>query len=242
MAAWLEALVIQAHDQLLEEHREILWGRGASEEQIDLYRLGYLDSELPEAEYPQDFLEWWNEQERDDVFVFPLTNTLGQVKGLQLRYVDRSRKGYTDFISIKEEPVLFGLGEAMKAIWEHETICVVEGVFDLFPVQRHVPFCVSTLHAGLSGVLVRVLKRLVQKIWFLYDMDREGQKAVSKIYKRYGRDFEFHNILMPKVPYHGRPVKDPGELWEVWGDARLGVFLRKQFDSTLKLDPIQMET
>lgn len=229
---WLEDLTQFAHEQMNDRPMETLWGRGVSEGQIENYRLGYLDRYLPDADYPPGFLEWWEKQPRDDVFVFPLTNTLGQVRGLQLRHVDSARKGYTDYLSTKEEPVYFGLSQAMPGIWESGIVCLVEGAFDLFPIQRHLPFTVSTLHAGLPTPLWRVFRRLVRKIILAYDMDAGGWDAVRQITQKYREYVDVTALRLPSVAYKskGRSVKDPGELWEVWGDDKLGVFLRKQLD------------
>lgn len=235
--AWLDDLVEFAQDQLDDRVLEALWGRGVSEDQVEQYRLGHLDRELPTADYPEAFLEWWEKQPRDDVFVFPLTNTLGQIRGLQLRHVAPARKGYTDYLSTKEEPVYFGLAQAMPRVWDSEKVYLVEGAFDLFPLQRHLGGVVSTLHAGLPTPLWRVFRRLVRKIVLAYDMDSGGRDAAFEIIRKYREHVEVQVLKLPPIPYKskGRPVKDPGELWEVWGDERLGVFLREQ------LDPYHME-
>jgi DNA primase len=235
---WLEDLVEFAQFQLDEKVQEALWARGASEQQIEDYRIGYLNDQLPKADYPPGFLEWWGRQPRDDVFVFPLTNTLGHVRGIQLRHVDPGRKGYTDYLATKEEPICFGLAQAMPAVWNTGRVCLVEGNFDLFPIQRQAPYTISTLHAGLPTPLWRVLRRLVRQISLVYDMDSGGKNAAFQITSKYGKHVKVQTIKLPLVPYknRGRAIKDPGELWEVWGDGPLGVYLRGQ------LDTYQMET
>lgn len=222
---WLETLVEEAQGFLGEREREALWTRGVSDEQIDRYQLGYLDRDLPTADYPPGFLKWWNKQPRDDVFILPLTNTLGHVRGLQLRHVDLERKGYTDYIADKEEPVLFGLAQAMPAVWETEKICLVEGVFDLLPLQRHIPPIVSTLHAGIPKNFWRILRRLVTQIDFAYDNDPQGIKVAFGTAREYAGAFRFNILQIPKVPFRDRYVKDPNELWGVWGDERLASYL-----------------
>ena len=226
---WLETLVAEAQEQLGDRERTALWTRGMSDEQIFAYKVGYLDKYLPVAEYPTHFLEWWADQPREDVFVFPMTNTLGHLRGLQLRSVDPALKGYTDYIADKEEPVLFGLAQAVPHIWTTETICLVEGVFDLCPLQRIHPFTVATLHAGVPRNFWRTLRRLVRHIWLFYDADATGRKVSFEILREHRDQFEVKIFDYPKVPYKNRQVKDLGELWEVWGDARLGVFLRERY-------------
>lgn len=233
MAAWLETLVAWAHTQLGDREREALWMRGVSDEQIELFRLGYLDGELPELDQGDVFIEKYHRSHwLRDVFVLPLTNTLGQVKGVQLRHVDRAKKGYSDFSPFEDEPVLFGLAQAMPHVWESQSIWLVEGAFDLFPIQRFCPNVVPTLTNRLTEPVARLLRRLVDEIWLAWDMDSEGRKATWRAVKEYDQDFQIHDVKLPRpLLLDGkRRAKDPSELWEVWGDARLGPYLQRQLD------------
>ena len=233
---WLEALVEWAHTQLGDREREALWSRGVSDEQIELFRLGYLDGELPELEKADAFIEKYRKTNwLRDVFVLPLTNTLGQVKGLQLRHVDRAQKGYSDFVPFEDEPVSFGLAQAMPHVWETASIWLVEGAFDLFPIQRTCPNVVPTLTNRLTEQFARTLRRLVDDIWLAWDMDAKGREAVWKAIREHGQDFQIHDVRFPRpLLLDGkRLAKDPSELWEVWGDARLGPFLQRQLDPSL---------
>jgi len=233
MAAWLETLVDWAQSQLGDREREALWSRGVSDEQIELFRLGYLDGELPELPKGDEFIEKYQRTHwLHDVFVLPLTNTLGQVKGLQLRHVDRERKGYSDFTPYEDEPILFGLAQAMPQVWETQSVWLVEGAFDLFPLQRVCPNVVPTLTNRLTEQFATLLRRLVTDIWLAWDMDPKGREAVWRAIREYRQDFEIHDVKFPrplKLDGKGR-VKDPSELWEVWGDARLGPYLQRQLD------------
>lgn len=230
---WLELLVQHAHERLGERERDALCSRGVSDEQIDLFRLGCLNKELPSLAFPKDFLDWsWNGRRLDDVFLLPLTNTLGQVKGLQFRHIDRARTGYSDYIPYEDEPVLFGLSQAMPHVWKNESIWLVEGGFDLFPIQRVYPEVVATLTARVTTEFARLLRRLVKEIWLVYDMDETGRKQAARVSKFYGRDFTIHDVNLPqpqKVNGTGK-AKDPADLWEVWGDGRLGVCLKRLKD------------
>ncbi len=227
---WLEQLVEAAHGQLGDPEREVLWGRGVSDEQIRLFRLGVLNQVLPTGpQYPPKFLEWcWSGRRLDHMFVLPMTNTLGQVKGIQVRHVDRSKKGYSNFYAAEDEPVFFGLAQAMPSVWSRRSAWLVEGPFDLFPVQRVVPNVISTMTAGLPQPLYRSLKRLVDELWLGYDRDEAGQRGIRVIQNTHGREFRVHSVQWPGVQrLDGQgPVKDPSDLWEAWGDERLGVFLR----------------
>lgn len=236
---WLEQLVLFGQDQLRDTDREALWTRGASDEQITLFRLGAIHGKLPDLPFPKDFLEWsWEGRRLDDVFLLPLTNALGQVKGLQFRHIERARAGYSDYIPFEDEPVLFGLAQAMPHVWETESIWLVEGGFDLFPIHRVYPEVVATLTARVTSQFARFLRRLVKEIWLAYDMDATGREAGARTVKAHGRDFEIHDVLLPRpMRLDGKgKVKDPSELWETWGDERFGVCLRRV------KDPFHQET
>lgn len=237
---WLETLTAFAERALDDRVREELYSRGVTDEQMALYRIGYLNQKLPDLEGAEDFLRWSHQGQRlDDVLVLPLTNALGAVHGFQFRHVDRDRKGYLDYLPYKEEAVLFGLGQSMPQVWASGGIWLVEGAFDLFPLQRHVPNIVATLTARVPESLVRVIRRLVSQVWIGYDSDPAGQSAMTQFAKQHGREFRVHPVYYPRVQVPGSTkfVKDPGELWEAWGDDQIASFLQTVIRST---DPEEM--
>lgn len=227
---WLEQFVQFGQEQLGDKEREALWARGASDEQIKLFRIGCVHNKLPKLDFPEHFLEWcWHGRRLVDHFLLPLTNALGQVKGLQFRHVDRERSGYSDYFAYEDEPILFGLAQAMPHVWKSESIWLVEGAFDLFPIQRVFPEVTATLTARVTAQFARLLRRITKEIWLGYDMDATGRDACARITKTFGQDFEIHDVLFPRperLDGKGK-VKDPSELWETWGDTRFGVYLRQ---------------
>lgn len=234
---WLDDLVETASRSLESERElEVLWGRGVTDEQIRLFRIGYLAS-LPVAfQGVKNFSSWWARGRFKDVFVFPLTNALGQVKGIQLRSVDREAKVYSDWFLTQDEPVLFGLGQALPSIWSEDKVCLVEGVFDFFPVQRVYPHTVSTLTAAVASNTHRLLKRLVKEVWFCYDNDPIGHRAVKMFCEEHLHEFTvFSASRLPKLKMpNGKLAKDPSDVWEALGDDRFGVVLRAAFTKVEK--------
>jgi len=175
-----------------------------------------------------DFLEWcWQGRRLNDMLVFPMTNALGQVKGVQFRHLDRAAKGYTDYLLDHDEPVLFGLAQAMPHVWQSQSIWIVEGAFDLFPIQRVYPNIIPTMTAAVSTALLRFLKRNVRNVWLGYDMDPTGWKGAKELAQHDAPDFRVHIPKFPRLKFFdGREAKDPSDLWEILGDDKFGVYLK----------------
>jgi len=226
---WLDDFVSFAEAQVDDKIREAYWSRGADDRQIVLYRLGYINKHLPEINMPSDFLRWSNHGSKlVDSFVFPLTNATGQVLGLQFRSVDRSIRGYMDYFADNTEAVLFGLGQASRYMWEVGQVCLVEGTFDLFPLQRVSPGVVATLTAKVTPQFARLLRRTCRRVFLSYDLDEAGRRGAASFTRIYGKDFD--DVLTLDYPQvitvEGKLAKDPSEIWEAWGDDRLRTYLR----------------
>ena len=215
----LDQIVSEAQEALEDRERESLWLRGVTDEQIREFRIGYSDDPLPLSGACSNM---------SDVFLFPLTTPLGEIGGVQLRY--RAEKGYRDFFSHQEEPVLFGLAQAMPHIWRTGEIWLVEGVYDLFVIQRTHPGVVSTLKAGVPNVLLPLLHRIVDRVVLAFDNDSAGDRGAEFFRKSHGREFDTARVQYPSLKMvDGKTTKDPSDLWEVWGADRFGDFL-KQYD------------
>jgi DNA primase len=222
--SWTQQLVDFAEAQVTDRVRESLLSRGVSPAQMEMYHIGYLNQELPSGCSPH-FLEWSKDGSKlDDVFVLPLTTALGEVRGFQFRHVDRKRSGYMDYFLDRREACLFGLHQAIPHIWETRSVYLVEGGFDLFPIQRATPIVFATLTAYTNKATIRLLRRLVDRVWVGYDMDHPGRTGCKNFEKHHGSDFEVYTVTYPRI--QGAMVKDPGELWEAWGDAQLVPFIR----------------
>lgn len=242
---WLDNLTAHAAAGLDDRTREALWERGVTDDQMVSFKLGYLDRRLPDLDYSPAFLKWADKGAKlDDVFVLPLTNTLGAIKGFQFRHVDRERAGYMDFIAEKGEAVLFGLNQAMPHIWKSRSVCLVEGAFDLFPVQRFHPATVATLTARVVDPLVRILRRLVDRVFMGYDMDVAGRASCEKFVKWHGRsshvgaqEFDVTVVDWPQVAVDGSLIKDPADLWEAWGDTQFEKFIQSIVGRDQTMEP-----
>lgn len=225
---WCETLTQFAEQQLGDREREALWKRGVTDEQIKLFRIGCLRKRLPKLLDSGGFLAWCDGGTKlNDVFVLPLTNVLGEIRGFQFRYVDRGKKGYMDYFAGQEEPVLFGLSQAIPHMWETKAVWLVEGNFDLCPIQRVFPNVIPVMTAGVPEQVVRLLRRLVDEVWIAFDMDGAGRNGAVAFGKDYGKEFHVHDVELPRVrKVDGTQSKDPADVWEAWGDEKFGVFLR----------------
>ncbi len=222
--AWLDEFVAETQREIPDRVRESLWGRGVTDEQIETFRVGYINRDLPEILLPEAFVRWASDK-LDDCYVFPITNAIGEIRGLQFRHVVRERAGYMDFLPDQEEAVGFGLAQAMATAWSTEEIMLVEGVFDLLPLQRFFPSIAATMTARVTEPYIRLLRRIVRRVWIGYDNDKTGTRAYLKFLQRYKTEFEIRRLVYPKVG--GKSSKtDPGDLWEAWGDARIKKFLQ----------------
>ena len=154
------------------------------------------------------------------MLVLPLTNTLGEIKGFQFRHVERDQKGYKDYLPDRAEAVLFGLGQALPHVWTTRRILLVEGAFDLFPLQRYFPEVVATLTAHVLDRLARILRRIqVRDIFVAYDNDKTGRESSEEIQHQYGKEFDVHPLRCPTIKMvNGTSTKDFGELWEALGE------------------------
>jgi DNA primase len=225
---WLDSFVTHC-SELPEKAREALWARGVTDEQIDAYRIGYVDRVLPEVDLPESFRKWCSVGDRtEDSFILPLTNSLGDIRGVQLRHVERERSGYMTWFAVNDEPILFGLGQAMPYVWASKAIYLVEGAFDLFPVQRVFPGTVSTLTAHINEPLLRLLRRLTSRVVLGYDSDSAGRNSSAYHEKLLRNDFEVRTVTYPRVPMPelGKTSKDPSDLWEAWGETKFQAFLK----------------
>lgn len=219
---WLDDLVDFAAAQMGERENEELMRRGVSMDQARLYRVGWLNETLPE--WAPGIFTFWAKDRLDDVYVLPLTTMLGEIRGLQLRHVDRKKPGYQDFFLDQREACFFGLGQAASEIWRQEAVYLVEGAFDLFPIQRAYPAVVATLTAYVNPLMVRTLKRTVKTVWMGYDNDSPGRKGANDFQRNHGDSFQVYVVDYPQI--QGRRVKDPADLWEAWGDQQLIPFIQ----------------
>lgn len=232
---WLEQAVEQAHQALMTcpEARDELEGRGVSVAQMRHYRLGYTAScPLWVEGTPEAFCDWAKTGRFDQAVLFPLTNAVGQVLGLQVRSIDRAKKQYSDFFVDRSEAVTFGLTQACNstALWDTGECTLVEGPYDLLALQRHDPAIVATLTVDVDPLLWRLLCRLAKRLWIVYDNDKAGRAGAYRVRSEaQASNIEARILTVPaaRSVQFEKKAKDPSDLWELWGDQQVARWLRE---------------
>lgn len=216
---------------------QYLQRRGVSDDQIEDLGIGY----IPESEWPpyidtdnatEDELHYWERSYKGSrlkgKLLFPVTNALGSIRALQVRSPDPETKDYWKFYSLQADvdAVFYGTTIAMEHIWKTRSVVLVEGIFDLPPVQRVFP---NTLCLGTATVTERqmnFLKRYVDSVKIMADNDEQGRKFFSRFYQDNKRVFK----SITKVQYAGG---DPAESWARLGEKKFQAQFNSEFFSGL---------
>lgn len=141
-----------------------------------------------------------------DKLVFPVTDPIGTNLGIHVRTPSHDDKDYMKFYLHRSEawPRFFGIGPAMESIWSTGSVWLCEGLFDIFPIQRHIPHVICTLTAGLQNKQFDFLKRHVNRITLAFDNDDQGDSFCQEFMSRYGHMFE----SVKRFRFKGKDVSD----------------------------------
>lgn len=211
---------------------EYLASRGVSQSQIESYRLGYfpedqwppyIDPDTEDAEI-KAYLKWSGRGARlRGKVIFPLETPSGQLAGICIRSASSSEKGYSKFYLqlAEKEPVFFGTTQALPYIWETGEVNLVEGNFDLFPLQRQVPNVLCTMTAKSSVLQNKFLTRFVERLNVWFDMDEQGESG----FHRLKDDLSGSCRNIERVTYG---AKDLSDLWNLRGEETFAQFVQTQ--------------
>lgn len=223
---YLDAIFEKAQGHLVENEKALryLISRGVSKEQVLELGLGYIPEEewppfIKEKDASPEELFYWDRSRKGSrlkgKLLFPMTNAMGAIRGFQIRTPDTEVKDYWKFYDLHADidGLFFGTKPAMKSIWEKREVVLVEGIFDIFPVQRVFPNTISTGTANLSANQIEFLLRYVDRVLVMFDNDSFGDDFWNHFSKHHRRDFQD----LTKISYSG---KDPSESWKALGEAR----------------------
>jgi hypothetical protein len=225
---------LRAHFETLtldEAHEGYFLGRGAKEESI--VRLGVKTWQPMSEDSPdEDFRERYGDRgERlGDWVLWPLYSPRGRVIGCA------GRKG-TEKRIIRHllpiagwQPIWTGLTpDVMERIWQGANIWVVEGIFDLLPLEWAIPatdVVLGSERAKLTDKHVEFLRRYCRGwVHMVYDNDEAGRHGVhdwvdEKGKTRWGALHRLSRVEVQatSISYRG---KDPGEIWNHGGVAAM---------------------
>jgi len=180
--------------------------------------LGHVVWSLPNKACPDvSFCEKYGERgERfQGHIISPYFSPRGHILGFEARTPDKSIFDVRT-PDAKWNPVWIGLlPDNMNKIWNGCSVWVVEGVFDLFPLERVIPssdVILASVHASLSRNHVNFLKRFCRgQVSVVFDMDPPGKRGAKKAMEYLSRV----GVTFRNVEYKGG--KDPGVVWETYG-------------------------
>ena len=208
--SWLDDVVADSADRMaaLPWHhpaKSYLRGRGVQDEWITSYRLGWMEQPTARACTP-DFWTWLHKIGWAKI-LFPLTDPLGAVIGVQLRAPATGR--YTDFLLAPRELHIptFGLHVALPAAWSSGRLILVEGVFDYFATRAHTTDVVAILTSAVSMRVRQLIQRYASTVVVLTDMDGPGRRGAYRfaglpIPKEWQRPEDALAKVPPVPPYH----------------------------------------
>lgn len=242
MKRWLEGILESGRGLLSEEAVGYLLGRGMRESTIE--RLGIAMWRTPNAPCPdEEFAERYKRQYGGGLFLdgrltCPCYSPRGELIGFEARtWEPGSGKHITDYRlpEARWNPFFLGLTpDVMERIYNGADVWIVEGLYDLAPLERVVPpgdVVLATVRAKLGDAHVEFLRRYVrrpgQMVHIVYDNDETGQKQTygwvdDKTGKhRWGALDYLKRVGVEHraIPYRGG--KDPGEIWDSGGEEAL---------------------
>jgi DNA primase len=122
--------------------------------------------------------------------MFPISDEYGRIVGFSGRALHQDQKA--KYINTKETPIfskqrlLYGFDKAKNYIKDYLIVC--EGYFDCIRLYQEGLQCTSaTMGTNLSDYHIRLIKRFTNKIYFNFDSDEAGIKAMLKNTKVLGQ-------------------------------------------------------
>lgn len=194
---------------------DFLFSRGVSEEQIKIFKIGWSPRAVKISRAGKIYYD--GDRNETGYVLFPLTS-YRRTMGFISRSVDG--KEYYKWRLPVPGPWFFGLNQTtLKNIWDTRQVFLVEGAFDLFPLQRIYPNTLCLGSANLSIQQNIFLERFVDKVFLYLDSDDAGKRGAEKI-KHFANKYK---CVILKQSY-----KDIGEAWWVLGDEKLQKIVHDQ--------------
>lgn len=256
MEKFLNDFVSWASSSIFKSEKAVSYiqGRGCNLDQVEKFSIGFVSSKYevyPELDenHGDNCLDKtkkhlrcntcrfkaWSSSYEDGLYipggriknclVLPLTSYTGSIVGIQLRAMDEKR--HDEFVITKRpEAFAFGLGPNINSIWSSRSVLILEGSFDLFPIDRLVTSsCISICTNTINQKIGKFLLRYVDEVNLCLDLDLAGRQGVKSFVQNYGHDLIVKNIKCPKIK---EKDKDPGDFWSSVGDQKFSEFFKKE--------------
>ncbi|MDB4330317.1 toprim domain-containing protein [bacterium] len=211
----------------------------------------YKNPDKEEHEEAEHFNSWlgWKGRFIKNRLVFPIHDEMNGLLGIETRGLDkramsvllpkfknnlkdniaklpetevRYKKFY--FEKNRHMATFFGLPEGLKSIWETKEVYLTEGIFDMLSLNKIKPNCLTPLTANINEYQITWLKRYVNKVILLFDMDEKGKKAVKRL--KYA--FKDDDIQVHSIPLKSRDVN---EFVMTYGQKELELYLNDKLDT-----------
>jgi len=189
---FLDTLVQGLHSSLsrYDVAKNYLRSRGTTDEEMELFKLGYTKIISVPKEDSKDYETFMGELYKgralEQKIIFPLYDVLGRVIGLFGRSIDT--KEFKFFLTEEGKYIgaFVGLLQALPYIHESGKVFVVEGPFDLIAFRKVYKNSVGALTAGLSDAQYEILNFFADKIVTVFDSDKAGKYATFEAQKKWG--------------------------------------------------------
>ena len=116
--------------------------------------------------------------------IFPIFDSKNRILGFGGRVLDNNMPKYLnspDSRIYHKGEILYGLNFAKDSIRKEGCVFITEGYFDLIRMQiSGIENTVATLGTAFTADQIRLLSRLCERIYFVYDPDTAGQSAALR--------------------------------------------------------------
>lgn len=225
MSNWLaEAL---AGCRLTPEVEGYLLGRGAKESTIrdeGIVTWFPLEKSSPDPSFEKWFGKYG--ERLAGFLICPMYSPRGEVIGFEAR--NTKQKIIRDYRlpEAAHQPFWLGTRRALPKLWEGGDVWIVEGLFDLCPLEWVIPekdAVLASVRAKLSAAQVEFLRRFCRgMVNIVYDRDEAGRKGTLGFVDKDGRRqlgalewLRRVGLECRDIPYEGG--KDPGVIWDKGG-------------------------
>jgi len=222
---------------------EYLYERNLNENHVKKFKLGYAPNEgnflLNKVKEKKLKLEIFNKSGLIDLangkdffrnrIIFPIYDLKENIVGFGARVIEENQipkyLNTSENIAFNKSWTLYGINWAKEEIIKKGYVIVVEGYFDVLKLQINgMSNVVSPLGTAITDSHLKLLKKITNKILFLFDSDEAGIKAMKRSIENILRNgFEIKIGALPSG-------FDPDKFVEEYGIESLKNFISQSQD------------